>query len=144
MNKQDLIERIQTTFNGVPQPNKLTLFVAQAHDTYDYANDDHHRSKDFIGSWQDIPSKHLAQCQNALNYIDSVGMRFYLPAYMVWFLENYTNKTIETDFVLYAMDPQQSDVKLASYHKERFSLLTKSNCKLVQNLLNIACKIQPA
>ncbi|MEZ4819939.1 MAG: DUF6714 family protein [Bdellovibrionota bacterium] len=57
--------------------------------------------------------------------MDSVRMQFYLPAYMVWFLENYTNKTIETDFVLYAMDPQQSDVKLASYHKERFSLFNK-------------------
>ena len=39
MDKEQVIELIQSAFDGVPQPDKLTLHVAEAHDNWDYDND---------------------------------------------------------------------------------------------------------
>ena len=126
MKRTDIIECIQRAFAKVPQPQELTLHVAEAHDSYDYENDKIHRQKDFFGPWQEIPTAHIKACQCALSYLDNVGMCFYLPAYMVWYLQNWGNsREVSSDATLYALDAHLSDRKLAEYQKERFSLFSK-------------------
>ena len=123
MTKAELIKLIEDSFDGVEQPQDLTLHVAEAHDGYDYDHDDEHRRKDFFGRWQDVPSEDIQNCQTALSYLDKVGMRYYLPAYMVWYLKNCekTNAVLG-DHTLYSLDNHPNDPKLAEYHRERFSL----------------------
>lgn len=124
MEKLELIAFINRAFENVPQPEDITLHVAQAHDDYDYDNNSTHRKKDFIGKWQNIPTEHLAKCTSALSFVDAVGMRFYLPAYMVWVLNNFGKLEID-DFVLYALDNHPNDSELKDYFKERFSLFNE-------------------
>ena len=54
MDKEQVIELIQSAFDGVPQPDKLTLHVAEAHDNWDYDNDAIHWKKDHLSHthWQ--------------------------------------------------------------------------------------------
>jgi len=123
MNKNELIQMIKETFEGVEQPKDITLHVAEAHDEYDYDHDEEHRKKDFYGSWQKIPSEDIKECQDALSYVNKVGMRYYLPAYMVWYLNNFgKSEEVYTDHTLYSLDNHPKDPKLSEYHKERFSL----------------------
>ncbi len=79
--------------------------------------------KDFFGRWQDLPSEHIKKCSIALSFLNKEGMRYYLPAYMVWYLENFGNdEEIDTDNTLYSLDNNSDEPELATYHKERFSL----------------------
>ena len=121
MTTTDLIKIIETAFDGVQQPHKITLHVAQAHDDWDDEHDMIHHKKDFIGRWNDVPNTHLEKCTSALSYFDSVGMRFYLPAYMVWILK-FFGETEIGDFVLYSLDNNSNDPTMSKYFKERFSL----------------------
>ena len=121
MNKEELIKFIENSFDGVENSKAITLHVAEAHDNYDYENDKKHREKDFIGSWQNVPSEHIKSCQNALSYVDKFGMRYYLPAYMVWYLKNLgVPDEIWSDHTLYSLDNHPNDEELSKYHKERF------------------------
>ena len=122
MNKEELIELINESFDGVPQPETLTIHVAEAHDDYDYDNDQEHHKNDFIGRWQDVPDEHIKKCHTALSYLDKIGMRFYLPAYMVWYLRNFGTDVIWSDHTLYSLNDHADNEQLSEYHKERFSL----------------------
>ena len=125
MDSEELIGIIENAFDGVTQPDEITLHVAEAHDNYDYDNNLKHRKKDYIGRWQDVPQEHIQKCGNALSFVEKVGMRFYLPAYMTWYLKNFGNDNIiYDDHTLYSLDNNAKDSELAEYHKERFSLFT--------------------
>jgi hypothetical protein len=129
MNKLELIKFIKKVFDGVPQPEEITLLVADAHDGYDYDLNKEHDKLDFIGRWQDIPIEHIKKFQSALSFLEKVGMRFYLPAYMVWYLEYFDTDEVWSDSVLYALDNHPNDTKLSKYHEERFSLFSSEQLK---------------
>lgn len=124
MNIEELIEIIEKAFDGVPQPEDVTLHVAQAHDNYDYDHDKEHRRKDHIGRWQDIPNEHIKKCQSALSFVNKIGMQFYLPAYMIWCLKNFGSEEVSSAHTLYSLDNYAKDANLAEHHKELFSLFT--------------------
>ena len=125
MTKDELISAIESAFDGVPRPALLTLHVAEAHDGYDYGNDKAHRARDHVGRWQDLPSEHIERCQCALSHVDAVGMRYYLPAYMRWYLRNMESERVTTDHTLYSLDHHRNDPKLAEYHRQRFADFTR-------------------
>lgn len=129
MNIEDLIKEIYKAFDGVPQPEDITLHVAEAHDDYDYDHDVEHRKSDHIGRWQDIPKEHIRNCQTALCYVNKIGMRYYLPAFMVWYLQNFGTKEVMSDNTLYALDNHTKNPKLAEYQIERFSLFSPEQLK---------------
>jgi len=122
MNRKELIEVIKKAFEGVVQPSDITIHVGKAYYSYDYSHDSEHRKKDFVGNWLDIPSDHIRQCQSALCYVNKVGMRYYLPAYMVWYLNCVdAYDELNNDSTLYALDNHPTNA-LGDYFKERFSL----------------------
>lgn len=130
MEKEEIIRLIHDAFDGVEQPKEITLHVAEAHDTHDYDHDEEHRKNDFTGPWQEVPSEHIKKCQTALSYVDKTGMRYYLPAYMVWYLRNFGNsREVRSDHTLYSLDHHPADKSLNEYHKERFSLFNPGQLK---------------
>ena len=128
MNKEELKKYIETVFDDMPHPNLITLHVAQAHDDWDYDNDLKHRRKDFKGHWKDIPSEHLRGCRDALAHLDAAGLRYYLPAYMIWVLNDFGEHDID-DFVLYTFDNSPKDREMNKYFRARFSLFNKEQLR---------------
>ena len=130
INREELIEVINKAFDGVKQPTKITLLVAETHDKYDYKNDLKWRRKDYKGPWQGIPDELIKTCQAVLSFVDNYGMRFYLPAYMTWYLKYYKETEVAwSDHTLYSLDNYPNDRKLSAYHKEQFSLFTPDQMK---------------
>ncbi len=124
MTIEELTIIIEKAFDGVSQPEEITLHVAEAHDAYDYQHDQQHREKDFFGRWQDVPETHIQECQSALSFVDKIGMRFYLPAYMIWYLRNYKTDKVWSEHTLYSLDNHPNNQALSAYYKERFSLFS--------------------
>ncbi|MBU44028.1 MAG: hypothetical protein CMN76_12470 [Spirochaetaceae bacterium] len=130
MDKEQVIELIQSAFDGVPQPDKLTLHVAEAHDNWDYDNDAIHWKKDHKGPWQDVPDDHLEECQFALSYLDPVGFRYYLPAFMVWYLRNYSHPgRVPLDNALYALERSVHEPKRKEFDDKKYSLFSEEQLR---------------
>jgi hypothetical protein len=124
-NKQAVIQMIEAAFDGVPRPEEITLHVAEARDLYDYDNDAQHRAKDrHIDRWQDVPDEHLHDCTTALSYLEADGMRYYLPAYMTWYLRHFGTNRVNLDSVLYALGPPDDPSHPPLHEGERYRLFT--------------------
>jgi len=81
----ELIALIESTFDGVPKPEKITLRVARAAD--DYVPEEKWseiRALDSEVRWQDVPDRDLEKYSDADAFLDASGVRYYLPAFMIW------------------------------------------------------------
>lgn len=80
-----LLNEIQRNFANVEFPTHLGLKAAEAID--EWVTDKKTlalltKEKDFHGPWWEVPNSHLREGSLGLNYLDSKGFIFYLPAYM--------------------------------------------------------------
>lgn len=99
-----LIELITRAFVSVERGSGLTLHEADAQDFG--GNRDEARLKDTDTRWQDVPSEAIVDCYTALSILDAAGFRYYLPAYMVWTLNNFTSDANSVDWTIYSLLPR--------------------------------------
>jgi len=134
-----LVAQIRKAFDGVPMPSEVTLRVADAHDSYDYEHDSEHRAKDFMGYWQDIPAEHLKRYPMGLTHLQADGIRFYLPATMVWVINNFRESdSMLVDWTIYQLASNRDDPNLSLRFDKRFSLFNPSQrfvCRLFLEFL---------
>ena len=124
-----LIQSIRKEFGPIPFPLHCGLHAAVAKD--DWVDDEDElrsitQSSDYIGEWWDVPLEHLLKCKMALSYLDSAGMEFYLPAYMIAVLEHPTGfdkaRVISSSWqIIFTFIPDADDLELQAYFHERFS-----------------------
>lgn len=93
IDRQKLISDIHDAFKDAEFPSHLGLIAAESID--DWVTDkkvlkDLTLKHDFHGPWWEIPESHLKQSSLGLNYVDSIGMAFYLPAIMTLSLKEST------------------------------------------------------
>ncbi len=107
--KLRLIEEITAAFDGVQREEGLTLHETAAMDDYIYDPDDRVRVKaraqDCETRWQDVPPEHIARLGwfDPLLYLDPKGFRYYIPAFLIWYLTSHTDSNIY-DSVLSFLD----------------------------------------
>lgn len=67
---------------------------------------------DPLQNWQDIPDRVIDTLYDVLSFLDEKGYRFYLPAYMIWTIENYKKSdSSSSEYTLYSLIP--SDFNLS-------------------------------
>ena len=128
MKIEKIIAIIESAFDGVPPPEDMTLHAAQAWDSYAHCTQEELK-KDNIGRWQNLPDEHIMECQNALSYLNKVGFRFYLPAYMIWYLKSLGTPDYWSDFTLYSFNNYPDNPQLSEHTTKQFSLFTKDQLK---------------
>lgn len=126
---KSLVNKIRVAFADVPFPFHCGLHAAVAMD--DWVFDEVvlceiTRRDDFIGAWWDVPLVHLQNCMKALSYLDSAGIDFYLPAYMVALLEvpsEFDEPMVKSSSwqIIYTMLREEDEPDLKEYFNERFS-----------------------
>jgi hypothetical protein len=120
---------IEAAFDGAPPPDEdhYTLYQAEAWDTYEICD----RSRDHLGRWQEIPVGDFAACTGALAHLDAQGIRYYLPALMLLYLERYNRAgrlDILFDSLEFTLTPSrapssESAADLRDYQRRRLALL---------------------
>lgn len=118
---EELIDEITEAFKDVRLGVGVGLFEGQA--IGDYESDGARalmRSKDEKEAWWNIPSKHLNACHSSLSYMDALGARFHLPAFICCDLRGELD--FELEFKLSRVD---------GAGKNKFSLLSPEQRKLV-------------
>jgi len=141
--KQALIEEITTAFDGVSREGGVSLSEAWVID--DYGSDEERakaRKQDTETSWQEVSDKDIAHGYSCLCFLDEIGFRYYIPAYIVWYLRyidvndsadpNYDSNTFE--WLLYGLGSVRSG-KLNDFYFSHFKALTLEQSRAIAHFL---------
>jgi hypothetical protein len=105
-NADGVIETIRAAFSGVKRDEGISLREANVIDNY--GTDEERaiaRAGDTDTAWHEVPDTLLERACSALAFMDQKGLRYYLPAFMVWTLRNYaTSNSFTVDSTIYALD----------------------------------------
>lgn len=142
---EKLMMKIKEAFQYAEFPSHLGLHAALAKDKW-VQNPIKLKQitleKDYFGDWWDVPDKHLEECGSlALNYLDAVGVYFYLPAFMLKALRDKTVKSLSPVSVFLNPIPFNNDQELYLHFCEKFKLFDSRNKHLCTEFLRIMNKI---
>ena len=157
-----LIEEIELAFRDVSRENGVSLSEAWVID--DCGSDEERakaRAQDKDEIWRDIPDEDIRHGYSCLSFLDEIGFRYYMPAYMIWTLRNYedwdSNTPDSTVFSLTLDDLHQYEVlrelnrqlgrqKLRGYEQmrawtlKRFSIFTLEQSTAIAHFLQFIAK----
>ena len=86
--KHEVIAAIRAAFDGVER-GAVTLHEADVMDSYGSAEERAAaRLLDTDRVWEQVPAEDVERFASALSFLDAEGFRYYIPAYMVWTLDN--------------------------------------------------------
>lgn len=121
--KSTLIAQIHAAFKGVKREGGVTLHEAWLIDCC--ASDKQRvraRKLDTERRWEDVPASDIENYYSILSFLDPIGFRYYLPAYMVWTLQNYEHSgSTSVDNTIYALN---FTPRLREHCMEKFRLFT--------------------
>ncbi|EDX84846.1 hypothetical protein S7335_2543 [Synechococcus sp. PCC 7335] len=134
--KQALIQEITLAFEGVSREEGVTLHEATVLD--DYGGPEERakaRAKDTEQSWQAVPERDIRFTDAVLSFLDDKGFRYYIPAYMIWYLRH-----IDDQAPIYRSTTFDSVVFHLTYFgkggiPERFKLLTEAQGRAIAHFL---------
>ncbi len=84
----EAMDAIRSAFAGVSRAGGVSLHETRVLD--DCGSDAERaaaRVNDTDIDWQDVPDSHIEKPDLSLLFLDPIGFRYYLPAYMMWELE---------------------------------------------------------
>ena len=83
---ENVINEIRTAFDSVPYPSRLVRGTTADYDDVTTA---------FRGiRWQEVPARTIEQNRNGLPFFSPEGLHYYLPAFMVYGLQNLQNSDV--------------------------------------------------
>lgn len=141
--KQALIQEITVAFDGVSREGGVSLSEAWVIDDYGSAEERAEaRSQDIESRWQDVPDEDIAHGYSCLSFLDPIGFRYYIPAYIVWYLRNIDNEDPDSPFfssntfeyLIYALTLENSG-NWEAYYLNKYSLFTPSESKAIAHFL---------
>lgn len=126
---EDVANAIYHAFAGVSREGGISLHEALILDysgTFDSTNRKHRamKSKDRDQDWVEVPEADIAAGYQGLCFVDAIGFRYYLPAYIIWSLKNFGSRTSDTaQWTLYALGRGTTRSRWEDF-EEKLSLFT--------------------
>jgi hypothetical protein len=138
----DVIDEINRAFYGVTREGGVSLHEADVIDDYYGSMEERAEARklDTETRWQDVPDPDIEQNSSILSFLDPIGFHYYIPAYMVWTLENlWISLSFSADSTIYALTLEGEDLK--NWKLERFSLFNQEQaqaiCQFLRYMVNI-------
>ena len=122
-----LLAELDDAFRGVPRPN-ITKRVARGFDDGWVLSDERGQELTALDpeqDWHEVTKEDTNTFQEYFNFSDAEGWRFYLPAFIRYYLEDLESP--EGDAVYWA----------CTLPKPKFDLLTPAQMKCVKDFLEI-------
>ena len=98
---QTIIQEITDAFDGVSREGGISLHEAEEIDCRGTPEQfAAARWLDTDQRWQDVPGTWLEEFPSVPFFLDPIGFRYYLPAYMIWSLRNEDSSSATADNVV--------------------------------------------
>lgn len=126
-----LIREIETAFDGVSREGGISLHQAQALDECRDGDEvEQAGTLDTETRWQDVPESEIAKMEVAMCFMDDIGLKYYLPAFMVYSIKHH--ETCETNS---ANHPIYQLIAKTEEEKKRFSIFNTPQKKAIRRYL---------
>ncbi len=113
MNSLGVIEQIRKAFRDVTLEDGIGILESDAIDgCVSDKRREQARNNDFRQNWETIPEEVIEENYSALCFMDPKGLRFNLPAYMIFALKNFrSSSSASVDAAIYALckEPEELD-----------------------------------
>lgn len=128
-----IIQEIKTAFGDMPYPGAEYI-------VNDRGGNDLERKRireEFSGyeNWLDVPRKLLLQERDALPLFEPQGFRFYLPAYMLFTIEDYDGADMIPESIVHSLTLPDAGTELYEFVRERLVLFSEEQRKAVLHFL---------
>lgn len=129
-----LIREITEVFDGVRREDGVTLHETEAIDDYASAAErGRSRAKDREKRWQDVPDEDLST-HDGFAFFDPKGFRYYLPAYLVWYVKYFDSCDSDTfPSVIHSLGGGSRE-SIGSY-KQLFEVFTQAERRVIARFL---------
>lgn len=111
-----LVERIQVAFKGVQLENGISWREANVLDNYGTEEERRNaKALDEKNDWTKVPDSLIGDIkyQSGLNFLDTPGLRFYLPACMIYTLTHYTSsQSLLIHSIIYTLNHKKTALDL--------------------------------
>jgi len=107
MDKEQLINEIEIAFKDVELKDGIGINEA---DRMEMGNRDViiHKGRNldrmWWKSWRDIEDKYMASYSSVMNYMDSQGIKWAIPAYMIYIINHYKEGSFSVDSTIYVLE----------------------------------------
>jgi len=118
MKREAVISLIEDAFADAPHPGDVLLHPS-CHDDMDIQS--------FYGmrDWRQVDPSVIGRENAALSFFSPAAFRYFLPAFMIWTLNNYESSgSITVDNTIYSLDPRSKDPELQRFVTSQYSLLS--------------------
>jgi hypothetical protein len=136
VDRDAIVREIVGAFDGVRRGDGISLHEAQVIE--DHGSDNERvraRTLDAAERWQDVPGADIEAAYDILSFLDAAGFRYYLPAYMVWSLENFeTSESRSVDHTIYSLALHE-EPRLRQWQLGRFSVFDPRQAKAIARFL---------
>jgi hypothetical protein len=128
-----VIREIEAAFDGITREGGVSLHEADVIDNYGTpAERDAARALDTENRWQDVPAGDIRTYHWVLPFLDPIGYRYYLPAYMTWSLTNLNSPrdTTSIDATIFSLT-RGEDEKYEEWELDRFKTFMPVQSKAI-------------
>lgn len=128
-----IIQEIKSAFGDMPYPGAECI-------VNDRGGNDLERKQireEFSGyeNWLDVPRDLLLQERDALPLFEPQGFRFYLPAYMLFTIEDYDGADTIPESIVHSLTLPDAGTELYEFVRERLVLFSEEQRKAILHFL---------
>lgn len=128
-----ITQEIRIAFGDMPYPGAECI-------VNDYGGNDLERKQireEFsrYESWQDVPRELLLQERDALPLFEPQGFRFYLPAYMLFTIEDYDGADTIPESIVYLLTLPEAGTEFYEFVRERLALFSEEERQAILHFL---------
>ena len=136
MNMRDLeimIQEIRDAFGDMPYPG--TEYITNDLEGNDLERKQIREEFSRYENWLDVPRELLLQERDALPLFEPQGFRFYLPAYMLFALEDYEGADMIPESIVHSLTLPDAGTEFYEFVQERLVLFGEGQRKAILNFL---------
>ena len=124
-----IIQEIRNAFGDMPYPG--TECIVNDLEGYDLERKQIREEFSRYENWQDVPRELLLYERDALSLFEPQGFRFYLPAYMLFAVEDYEGADIIPESIVHSLTLPDAGTELYEFVRERLVLFGEEQRKAI-------------
>ena len=129
MQKEQLIQEIEMAFENVTLEDGIGINEADSIEMGERdatINKGRNQDRSWWTEWTDIEDKYLASYSSVMDFMDSQGIKWVLPAYMTYIIKHYEEGSFSIDSTIYVLEEgAMGSDKLDLYTVEQKKVIAK-------------------
>ena len=137
IDQAQLIRKIETAFKDVELKDGIGIYEADEIDmgsSPKIIQKGNNKDRMWWKSWKDIEDKYVASYSSVMDFMDSQGIKWALPAYMIYSINHYKEGSFSVDTTLYTLE-------LGALGHDKQDLFTLEQKKAIAHFLQYMIEI---